>query len=223
MGAILDSVNVGVPMPNPHKSTGTTGIDKRPQSEPIEVRDPGPKHGGLGSGVVGDFIGDGHHHGGSDQALYAVQREDLDRWMERLERDIPNGFFGENLTTRRLDVNGARLGERWRIGDTVEVQVTTPRIPCNTFRGWVGEKGWLRTFTLDARPGAYLRILTPGFIAAGDPVTIIHRPDHDVTISLAYRAITTERELLPRLLEAGDDLDPEMRQQAQQGTLIELD
>ncbi|MCY7412767.1 MAG: MOSC domain-containing protein, partial [Salinibacterium sp.] len=198
------------------------GIDKRPQDGAVEVRDPGPKHGGLGSGVVGDFLGDQKHHGGQSQALYAFEREDLDRWMERLERNLPNGFFGENLTTRRLDVNGARLGEIWRIGDTVQVQVTTPRIPCNTFRGWVGEKGWLRIFTQVARPGAYLRIITPGFIAAGDPVTVVHRPGHDVTISLAYRAMTTERALLPRLLEADDDLDDDLREQVAQGGLIEL-
>jgi len=222
MTAVLDSVNLGKPIPNPHKTTGTTGIDKRPQDGPVEVRDPGPKHGGLGSGVVGDFLGDQKHHGGPSQALYAFEREDLDRWMERLERNLPNGFFGENLTTHGLDVNGARLGEIWRIGDTVEVRVTTPRIPCNTFRGWVGEKGWLRTFTSDARPGAYLRILTPGFIAAGDPVTVIHRPEHDVTISLAYVAMTTERSLLPRLLEAGEDLDDDLREQVAQGGLIEL-
>jgi MOSC domain-containing protein YiiM len=211
--AILESVNLGAERPKRHKPTGTTGIDKRAVDGPVEVRAPGPTKGV--SGAVGDFIGSAKHHGGDDQALYAVQREDLDRWMTRLDRDLPNGFFGENLTTRGLDVNDARLGEIWRIGDTVEVQVTSPRIPCNTFRGWVGEKGWLRTFTLDARPGAYLRILTPGVIAAGDPVTIIHRPDHDVTISLAYRAITTERELLPRLLEAGDDLHWELREAAQ--------
>lgn len=220
MTARLDSVNLGRPIPKPHKPTGTTGIDKRPVEGSVEVRRPGPK-GGV-SGLVGDFIGSAKHHGGDDQALYAVEREDLDRWMERLERDIPNGFFGENLTTTGLDVNGARLGEIWRLGDTVEVQVTTPRIPCNTFRGWVDEAGWLRTFTLIARPGAYLRVLTPGRIAAGDPVTVIHRPDHDVTVSLAFRATTTERELLPSLLAAGDDLHPELREQVERGTLIEL-
>ena len=92
------------------------------------------------------------------------------------------------------------------------VQVTDPRIPCSTFRGWVGEKGWLKTFTQDARPGAYLRILVPGSIRAGDPITRVHRPDHDVTISLVYRALMTEPDLLPRLASAGDDLPPELRE-----------
>ena len=158
----LSSVNVGRPQPNPYKETRATGIGKQPQHGPVELRAPGPKHGGLGSGVVGDFIGDVAHHGGDGQAVYAFQREDLDRWAERLGRELPNGFFGENLTTVDLEVNEARIGERWQIGDEVVLQVTSARIPCSTFRGWVGEKGWLKTFTADARPGAYLSVVAPG-------------------------------------------------------------
>ncbi|MBC7591461.1 MAG: MOSC domain-containing protein, partial [Salinibacterium sp.] len=182
MGAYLDSVNIGSAKLNPYKESDTTGIDKSPHPGRWEVRAPGPKQGGLGSGIVGDFVGDSRHHGGDLQALYAYGREALDEWEARLERELPNGFFGENLTTLGIDVNEARLGEVWRIGDTVELRVTSPRLPCSTFRGWMGEKGWLRTFTIAATPGAYLSVVTPGFIGAGDELTVIHRPDHDVTV-----------------------------------------
>lgn len=220
--ALLDSVNVGVPKPNPYKETKATGIDKQPQTGPVEVRAPGPKTTGLGSGLVGDFIGDGKHHGGDEQAVYAFARENLDDWETRLERPLPNGFFGENLTTTGLDVNEARMGERWRVGDEVVLEVTSPRIPCSTFRGWVGEKGWLKTFTEIARPGAYLKVLTPGTIRSGDEIEVIHRPDHDVTVSLVYRALTTERALLPRLLEAGDDLVDELKESVAAGLTTRL-
>ncbi len=211
---LLDSVNLGKPIPNPYKDTRATGIDKIAQSEPVRVRAPGPKSLGLGSGLVGDYIGDVKHHGGDDQALYAVAREDLDAWQERLGRELRNGFFGENLTTRGLDVNDARLGERWRIGDEVVVQVTSPRTPCSTFRGQMGERGWLKTFTGEGKPGAYLRVVVPGTIRSGDAVEIVHRPDHDVTVALAFRALLVQRDLLPRLLAAGDDLSEEMRETA---------
>ena len=201
-------MNIASAQPNP-VAARDTGINKLPQAGPVEVRAPGPR--GFGSGLVGDFIGDGRHHGGDMQAVYSYTREDLDTWEERLGRDLTDGFFGENLTTEGYDVNDARLGEIWQIGETVQLKVTSPRLPCNTFRGWVDEKGWLRTFTLAARPGAYLSVVTPGFIRAGDELTVLHRPDHDVTISLAYRALTTERTLLPGLLAAGDDLDEETR------------
>jgi MOSC domain-containing protein YiiM len=210
----LVSVNLGRPQPNPYKPVKSTGIAKVPADGAVQVRDPGPKRTGLGSGLVGDFVGDSKHHGGHDQAVYAFQREDLDRWAGRLGREIPNGFFGENLTTSGIDISTALVGERWRIGRDVDLAVTSPRIPCSTFRGWVGEKGWLKMFAADARPGAYLKVVAPGEIRAGDEITVVHRPDHDVTVALFFRATLNQPELLPRLLAAGDDLDPKTRELA---------
>jgi len=220
--ARLDSVNLGRPKPNPHKQIGWTGIGKQPTDEPVEVRAPGPATG-LGSGLVGDFIGDGKHHGGNDQAVYAFQREDLDEWERRLGRELPNGFFGENLTTVGLDVNDARIGERWRIGEEVVLQVTAPRIPCSTFRGWMAEKGWAKTFTAAGRPGAYLKVIASGIIKAGDPIEIIDRPDHRVSITMMFKSTTTERELLPQLLAAEAYLDSETIEMARQGRVFLLD
>ena len=220
---IIQTVNVGRKQPNPHKDVGFTGINKQPRSDAVEVRAPGARSNGGGSGILDDFIGDTAHHGGDDQALYAFEREDLDRWQVRLDRELPNGFFGENLTTLGLDVNGARLGEIWRIGGTLEVRVTSPRVPCSTFRGWVGEPGWLKTFTQDARPGAYLSIVTPGFVSPSDTVSVVHKPDHNVTVSMTYMAMTTHRELLPELLAAGNDLLPGLRELASGGAAIRLD
>ena len=74
------------------------------------VRAPGPMHGGLGSGLVGDTIGNQKLHGGDDQAVYAYAREDLDAWEIQLQRTLNNGMFGENLTTSGIDVTGARIG-----------------------------------------------------------------------------------------------------------------
>lgn len=205
--ARVDSVNLGHPRPNPHKDTGWTGIGKQPTFEPVKVRGPGPKTTGLGSGLVGDFIGDGKHHGGDEQAVYAFQREDLDEWQRRLGRELPNGFFGENLTTVGLEINDALIGERWQVGQEVVLQVTAPRIPCSTFRGWMGEKGWAKTFTAAGRPGAYLSVVVPGTVMTGDPIEVIQQPSHDVSIGLVFRATTTERDLLPRLLAAEAYLD----------------
>ena len=141
-----------------------------------------------------------------------LQREDLDAWQLRLGRSLPNGFFGENLTTRDLEVNEARLGERWQMGSEVVLEVTSPRIPCSTFRGWVDERAWLQALHGGGAAWGLSQRGDPGTIAAGDEIEIIHRPDHEITIALAFRALTTDRELLPRLLEAGDALDPELRE-----------
>ncbi|MGY0059330.1 MOSC domain-containing protein [Streptomyces sp. LZ34] len=209
------TVNLGrlKPVEYTDAPSGGTGIDKRPADGPVRVMAPGPK-GEAASGLVGDTVSDLRHHGGNDQAVYAYAREDLDAWERELGRELSNGVFGENLTTRGLDVTGARIGERWRIGPELLLEVTSPRIPCRTFAGWLGEERWVKRFTRAAVPGAYLRVLEPGEIRAGDPVEIVHRPDHEVTVGLLFRATTTERALLPRVLAAGDALRPEARETA---------
>ncbi|MFF3172306.1 MOSC domain-containing protein [Streptomyces sp. NPDC057900] len=197
----LLSVNIGRPRPNPWKGLSATGIDKRPVTGPVAVSAPGPK--GTGAvGLAGDRVYDVKHHGGSDQAVYAYAREDLDGWQAELGLPLADGVFGENLTTLGVDVNGALIGERWRIGADVVLEVSCPRIPCGTFQGWLGRDGWLKRFTRAALPGAYLRVIEPGEIRAADPVEIVHRPDHDVTVALVFRAMTLEGDLLPRLLVA---------------------
>lgn len=188
--------------------SGGTGIDKRPAEGAVRVAAPGAK-GIAGSGVAGDDVCDLRHHGGDDQAVYAYAREDLDEWERLLGRPLRHGSFGENLTTSGIDVNGARIGERWRIGPDLLLEVTSGRIPCQTFQGHLGETKWVKRFTRQGAPGAYLRVIEPGEIRAGDAIEIAHRPAHDVTVTLQFRAVTTERHLLPSLLAAGDALHPE--------------
>ena len=198
----LLSLNVGRPRANPWKGLAATGIDKRPVEHAVAVTTPGPK--GTGAvGLAGDRAHDVKHHGGADQALYAYAREDLDTWQEQLGRPLRNGSsFGENLTTVGVDVNGARIGERWRIGADVLLEVSCPRIPCATFQGWLGEPAWLERFIAARAPGAYLRVVDEGSIRVGDDIEVAFRPQHDVTVALAFRAFTTEPELLHRLAVA---------------------
>lgn len=206
----LLSVNLGRPTPSPHTDQveGVTGIDKRPVDGPVRVAAPGPK-GVAGSGLAGDAVCELRHHGGDDQAVYAFAREDLDDWERELGRALGNGCFGENLTTVGLNVSGALIGERWRVGSEVVLEVTSGRVPCRTFQGHLGERGWVKRFTRKGATGAYLRVIEPGEIRAGDPIEIVHMPDHGVTAAMEFRATTTERELLPRLLAAGAALHPE--------------
>ncbi len=188
----LASVNAGRVRSAPWGSLRRTAIDKRPVLTPVTVRT---------LGIAGDEVGDTKHHGGVDQAVYAYAREDLDHWQDRLGRDLRNGQFGENLTTVGVDVTGAVIGERWGVGTAV-LEVSVPRIPCRTFQDFMEERRWVRRFTEVGRPGAYLRVLQEGVLAAGDVVEVLTRPRHGVTIAETFRALSGERDLVPRLLEA---------------------
>jgi len=189
--------------PDPHAQSKLTGIDKVATSEAVMVRAPGPMDGGVGSGLVADFIGNQKVHGGDDQAVYAYAREDLDAWEIQLQRTLTDGMFGENLTTSGIDVTQARIGERWSIGtDGLVLEVSAPRTPCRTFSAFLNLSHWIKTFIQAGKPGAYLRVISPGAVRVGDAITIDYRPDHDVTIGLVFRARMSEPELLPQLLVA---------------------
>ena len=204
IGMELLSVNVGQPRRNPWKGLSATGIDKQPVDRPVAGHRAPARRATGDVGLAGDRVYDVAHHGGTDQAVYAYAREDLDRWQAELGRSLGNGSFGENLTTAGLDVNGALIGERWRIGPDLVLEVSCARIPCGTFQGWLGERGWIKRFTARrACPGAYLRVVSPGERRA--PVTRWRScigPAHDVTVAFLFRAVTSEPELLPRLLVA---------------------
>lgn len=203
------SVNVGRPREAAWAAIGRTSIDKTVVTGPVEV-------GELG--LAGDEVSDTRHHGGPDQAVYAFAREDLDRWTEVLGEPIRNGQFGENLTTSGIDVNEAQVGERWRVGDDLVLEVSSIRTPCNDFKAWMGRGGydstaWVKRFTLEGRPGPYLRVVVPGAVSAGDEITVVHEPDHGVTVSMMFRALHTDPTLLPRLLEV-DTMVAEARDKA---------
>jgi MOSC domain-containing protein YiiM len=170
-----------------------TAIGKRPVSAaagPIAV-------GRLG--LAGDEQADKKHHGGYEQAVYAYARDDLDWWAAELRSELADGMFGENLTTADLDLSGALIGERWRLGTAV-AEVTGPRIPCVVFQNWMAQPHWVARFAAAGRPGAYLRVVTEGVVAPGDRVVVLERPAVSVTVAESMRAFYGDRELLRRLL-----------------------
>ncbi len=181
---------------------GTTAIDKRPQAGAVKIGR---------YGAYADVQADRENHGGLDAAIYAYSQEDaawwaaelLESWGERAPDELQSGWFGENLRVSGIDINGARVGERWRIGDganPVELEVTSPRRPCQTFARWIGaqygadlERGWVKRFQLAERPGTYLRVLQRGSIRAGDAIEIVSRPDDAPTIADVFRDGELER------------------------------
>lgn len=161
-------------------TVGVTAIDKRPVLEPLPVKE---------YGVYGDVQADRKNHGGPWQAVYAYAQEDAERWGARIGREIAPGLFGENLRTSGIDVTGAEIGERWRVGDELVLEVTTPRYPCATFQRRMAEKQWVKRFTEGGMPGAYLRVIAKGAIAVGDRIAVVERPGHGVTIGDWFRGV----------------------------------
>ncbi|MHA7133925.1 MOSC domain-containing protein [Oerskovia turbata] len=173
---------------------GITAIDKRPVEGPVKVRT---------LGLYADVQADRAHHGGEEQAVYAYSQEDADHWSAELGYEVTPGLFGENFRTRGVATSGALIGERWQVGSAV-LEVTHPRTPCSTFARRLGEDRWVKRFTDANRTGAYLRVVTPGEVRAGDSIEVVFRPSHGVTIAdwFGSRVAGTQADVSGRLLAA---------------------
>lgn len=195
MTATLLSVNVGRPqVVDTGRRQVATAIWKQPVSGRVAVH---------GVNVEGDDQADRTVHGGPEKAVYAYASEETAAWERELGRDLGPGAFGENLTTAGIDVSGALVGERWRIGTTL-LEVVQPRVPCFKLGLRLGDPLMVRRFTEARRPGAYLRIVEEGELGAGDAVEVdvAALPDHGVTVRAVFDALLLDRSLAPQVLAA---------------------
>jgi MOSC domain-containing protein YiiM len=204
--ARLISVNVGTPK---RVDTGQriveTAIWKDPVEGRVKVR---------GANLDGDRQADLTVHGGPNKAVYAYAIEETRRWEEELGRPFGVGAWGENLTTEGVDVSGAVLGERWRIGTTL-LEVVQPRLPCFKLALKMEDPTFVRRFAQASRPGAYLKIVEEGELGAGDEIEVSGRPDHGVDVRLVADAFLLDHSLIPRAQAAPQLLDSLREQMAQ--------
>jgi len=201
MSGTLVSVNVGRPREvQAGRKLVETAIWKEPVKGRVAVR---------GVNVAGDDQADRSVHGGPDKAIYAYASEDTAWWMAETGKELGPGAFGENLTTKGVEVTHALLGERWAVGSTL-LEVRQPRIPCFKLGLRMGDPRFVKSFAEATRPGAYLAIVEEGEVAAGDTVEVVHRPTHTVSVELLFRAYLQDHSLLPAVL-AVPDLVPSWR------------
>ena len=197
----LVAVNVGRPAPlQIGDHVVRSGIVKSAAHGPVAVGS---------TGLAGDEQADRVNHGGPYKAAYAYAREDAVFWEEQIARPLEPGAFGENLTLAGVDVTGARIGERWRIG-SAEFEVSGPRVPCSKLGARMRDQRFPKRFVAAGRPGAYLAVVAPGSLQAGDPVAVVHRPDHDVTVGLVFEIALRDRARLAELDPARADMNPEL-------------
>jgi MOSC domain-containing protein YiiM len=82
------------------------------------------------------------------------------------------------------------------------LQITAPRIPCWKPAKRMEDPRFVKRFAAAGRPGAYFRIVEEGELGAGDPIEVLERPDHDVTVGLVSHAYLFDHDEAERLLAA---------------------
>lgn len=192
------SVNAGMPKQVDYEtsSLASTAIEKRSVDGAARI---------TFAGVEGNACASTDVHGDEFMRVYAYSVEDYAWWQAELGRELRPGQFGEQLTTEGIDLNEALVGETWRVGTAV-LQIAHVRVPCLTFKGWMGHSGydataWVKRFTLAGRPGPYFRVLEEGVVSAGDPIAVLERPGHGVTVADLFAGVTLRPALLTRIAE----------------------
>lgn len=186
------SINVGLPKAFEYKGRqAKSAIWKSPVDGKVYA---------CGINLEGDKQADLEAHGGYDKAVYAYASEDLAWWEQEIDRSVEPGELGENLTLCGVSVNDALIGERWKIGETI-LEVSEPRIPCWRLGVRMNDKTFPKKFTKALRPGTYLRIIEEGTLERGDPVEIIEKPSHALSIRDVFHIYTQTHENASKILE----------------------
>jgi MOSC domain-containing protein YiiM len=140
-----------------------------------------PKHGVPSAevtlkGVVGDKQRDRRHHGGPTRAVSLFSYDHI-QTLQAEGHPIAPGSTGENLTIGGLDWPTLQVGDRLRIGESVQVEITGYAVPCtNIIESFAG--GAITRISQKVHPGwsrLYARVLEAGIVRAGDAVVVEER------------------------------------------------
>src|ERR1043166_7698671 len=193
----LLSVNVG--LPREVKWDGRiirTSIFKTPVAGRVQVRK---------LNIDGDQQSDLTVHGGVDKAVYVYPSEHYAFWRDALPHvELAWGAFGENFTTEGgLDDEAVHIGDRFRIG-SAQFVVTQPRMPCFKLGIRFGRPDIIKQFLHSGRNGFYFAVVHEGEVTAGDPIDLLARDEHGITVIEVvnlYAADATNQDLLRRASE----------------------
>ena len=188
------SVNVSLPREVVWKGRKVvTGIFKEPVAGRVTVRR---------LNLDGDRQADLSVHGGPAKAVYAYPGEYYAFWREQFpEMELPWGMFGENLTIEGLQEESVHIGDRFQVG-SAHLMVTQPRLPCYKLGIKFGRDDILKRFLQSGLTGFYFAVLKEGEVAAGDPIRLLHRDEHEVKVADITRLYRKDRHNLDLLQRA---------------------
>lgn len=134
-------------------------------------------------GLQGDEQADPSLHGGLAKAVYAYPSEHLAFWQTVRAQArvagwgdaVPAGLLGENLLLQGLLETDLWVGDRLRLPHCV-LAVSEARRPCDKFNAAMGFAQAGKLMTQSGFCGAYLAVLEPGSVSAGDAIELLPGP-----------------------------------------------
>ena len=120
-------------------------------------------------GLEGDGHRDTQNHGGVERALCVYSLEQI-RSLQAEGHPVQPGWMGENVTTEGIDLSAVEPGDRYRLGESVLVEVTRYTTPCTNITASFSDGDFTR-ISHKLHPGwsrFYVRVLEGGVIRRGD-------------------------------------------------------
>ncbi|WP_085296832.1 MOSC domain-containing protein [Cognaticolwellia mytili] len=160
-----------------------TAIDKQPVTTNLYLSI---------EGLAGDECADKIHHGGLDRALHQYPSEHYAYWQDKYGANsmISNADndnkqtagMGENLSSIGMTELTVCLGDRYQWGEAI-IEVSQPRSPCFKLN-----KRWdIENLSIDmqgvSRCGWLYRVIQPGTVSVDEPLKLITRVTHAMTIA----------------------------------------
>ncbi|KAF4336586.1 phthalate 4 5-dioxygenase oxygenase reductase subunit [Fusarium beomiforme] len=201
-------------------------LDSAPLPEPgvlLQIRAGRIKKGALGGEITSAIykqehngpifcsatgvIGDEHassRHGGTERAVHQYNPAHYPDWRAENppEPDLYDiGAYGENLVTTNMSDDNVCIGDIYKLGQDVLLEVSEPRHPCfklnSRFRWPRALKRTIRT----GRAGWNMRVLKAGNICKGDTISLVKRPYPEWSVLNVQRVIRARNVSLHLLAE----------------------
>src|SRR6185503_13052618 len=121
-------------------------------------------------GVKGDWQKNRKYHGGPNRAI-CIYSEELYQGLRDDGVNVSNGDIGENFTTRGINLQHLKKGDRLKVGECI-IEITDIRIPCFQLKKWdvdlpeliVGRSGWVA------------KVIKEGVVRPGDEIEVLKLP-----------------------------------------------
>ncbi|MFH0821109.1 MAG: MOSC domain-containing protein [Pseudomonadota bacterium] len=113
-----------------------------------------------GFGLVGDAHGGDWH-----RQVSLLSSEEIAK-MNHSGLDVAAGSFAENLTTENFDLASVTVGDRLKVGDTLELEITQIGKECHTRCAVYHKVG----DCIMPKQGVFARVLKSGDVKVGDVI-----------------------------------------------------
>lgn len=180
------SVNVAVAQAlRANGRTVLSAIGKRPVAGVVSVHT---------LGLEGDEQADLSVHGGPAKAVYAYPAEHFTFWqtvraqarVSLWDEPVTPGLVGENLTLEGVTEDQLWIGDRLVLPGCV-LAVSEPRFPCFKFGAVMGFAQAGKLMVQSGYCGAYLGVIQPGPVQAGDNIVLEPGP-REVNLRELFKA-----------------------------------